>query len=168
VTVRVDTSQLDRKLNQVEKGLTKYGLKSVTEYATRELERVTRAAFRGKHDPTTFAPWSLRKGGQSWPALERSGTLAAALGFHAKVLKYAAWTKATMQDIPLPRPTKRAKTYVNLAFIHWWGTMHKSGTLAPRKFFFEWGSKKRRVEPPAWFQRRVKIAAVRAARRAVG
>lgn len=163
MTIRVDTSRLDRKLDKIEKGLRGQALRGVAEYATREMERATRAGFRGKYNPENFQPWTPRKGGQSWPALDRGGGLLRALGFTTKTLKYIAFAKTTMQDTPLPRPSKRVGTYLNLAFVHFWGTKN----LASRRFFFEWGSKRRQVEPPAWFQRRVKIAAVRAARQAV-
>lgn len=159
MTVRVDTTQLDQKLNQVERGLGKVGLRDILESAGRELERVTRAAFRGKHDPATFQPWEPRKGGQPWPALEHEGELAKALGFSTKALRRIGFIKATIEDKSVPRPTSAIRTYQNLAFLHFYG----NEKLAPRRFFFERGK-----SPPGWFVQKVKNVAVRAARRAVG
>lgn len=168
MTIRVDTSQLDRKLDKMERGFGKHGaLRDIAEYAARVMEQETRAALAGGYDPNTRAPWPPRKGNQSWPALNRSGTFAGLLGSHAKVLEYAAWAKTTIANKPLPRVGARqtkTTTYQNLAFAHFWGNEN----LARRRFFLEWGSRRRRVAPPAWLRRKVKAESVRAVRRIVG
>lgn len=157
--VTYDTRQLDRRLAKMEREFGKAGLSTIADTATRELERVTRGAFRGKFDPATFRPWPLRKGGQPWPALERTGTLADALGFGSKTLKWVAFSKASIEAVAVPHPTDKVRTYQNLAHV----LFHGRDDMAGRPFFYRKGS-----TPPASFTakvlRRARQVAARAAR----
>jgi hypothetical protein len=156
----MDSSDLDDRLDRMEEFLGTPGLREVADAVTRQTEKSMRSAIRAGHDPATFTPWTPRVSGQTWPALDHTGTLLGLLGFKSKALKVRAFAKAVLTgDAPLEHPSGKVTTYRNLAFVHFYGAPSRG--LPARRFFFD-----KHGDAPSFIVSAAKRAAERTARRA--
>jgi phage gpG-like protein len=99
--MKVDTSDIDKKLDSMMSALSRPGMRQLQVVAEREMRADTARGFRGKKNPSSGRRWAPRKSDPGWPALRHTGGLRRAIGEDSQLYgrtKSRMLLRATVED----------------------------------------------------------------------